>query len=366
MSFLAALASVGVEGALATGLLGVAGGAATGAGLSALMGKDPGMGALMGGVTGGLTGGIGGALSGAGESAATSALSSTAPSIGGSALAAPLSNSAIGSGLAAPLTSTVGEGVTALGASGMGSLGSGLASPLTSTIGAGTTALGSSGLGALGSGSLSSGSGIGLSALQGTAPSALATIPSGPSLASQAIGAWNGLPSLAKMGVVGAGTMGIGSLLNDQPNNGYTPPKQPNSLDRYRYSPNTFMPTFNDGGMVSDQDLEAQNNPVYMMRNGGNVPGRLGMYSDGGSLLRGRGDGVSDGIPALIDGKQQAALASGEFVVPARAVSELGNGDTEAGSARLYKMVEDILNARKKTMDDNYAIDSKAYKSLPS
>jgi hypothetical protein len=61
----------------------------------------------------------------------------------------------------------------------------------------------------------------------------------------------------------------------------------------------------------------------------------LGGYSDGGRLLRGPGDGVSDSIPAVIGKKQPARLADGEFVVPARIVSELGNGSTEAGARKL-------------------------------
>jgi len=60
--------------------------------------------------------------------------------------------------------------------------------------------------------------------------------------------------------------------------------------------------------------------------------GSLGGYSDGGQLLKGPGDGVSDSIPAKIAGNQPARLADGEFVIPARIVSELGNGSTDAGS----------------------------------
>lgn len=74
----------------------------------------------------------------------------------------------------------------------------------------------------------------------------------------------------------------------------------------------------------------------------------LGHYSDGGSLLRGPGDGVSDSIPATIEGKRPARLADGEFVIPARAVSELGNGSTEAGSKQLYAMLDRIAKKRKK------------------
>lgn len=64
----------------------------------------------------------------------------------------------------------------------------------------------------------------------------------------------------------------------------------------------------------------------------------LGDYSDGGRLLRGPGDGVSDSIPASIGRKRPARLADGEFVVPARIVSELGNGSTEAGARKLYEI----------------------------
>ena len=75
----------------------------------------------------------------------------------------------------------------------------------------------------------------------------------------------------------------------------------------------------------------------------------LGSYSDGGRLLRGPGDGVSDSIPAQIGEHQPARLADGEFVVPARIVSELGNGSTEAGAKQLYKMLDRVQNARAKT-----------------
>lgn len=71
--------------------------------------------------------------------------------------------------------------------------------------------------------------------------------------------------------------------------------------------------------------------------------------AEGGRLLRGAGDGVSDSIPANINGTQPAALADGEFVVPARAVSELGNGSTEAGARQLYAMLDRIQNQRKRT-----------------
>jgi hypothetical protein len=93
----------------------------------------------------------------------------------------------------------------------------------------------------------------------------------------------------------------------------------------------------------------------------------LGGYSDGGRLLRGPGDGVSDSIPAVIGKKQPARLADGEFVVPARIVSELGNGSTEAGARRLYAMMDRIQAARGKTVGKGkVAKNTRADKYLPA
>jgi hypothetical protein len=72
----------------------------------------------------------------------------------------------------------------------------------------------------------------------------------------------------------------------------------------------------------------------------------LGGYSDGGRMLKGPGDGMSDSIPGVIGGKQPARLADGEFVVPADVVSHLGNGSTDAGAKRLYAMMAKVRKAR--------------------
>jgi hypothetical protein len=100
---------------------------------------------------------------------------------------------------------------------------------------------------------------------------------------------------------------------------------------------------------------------------GGMTQGQLGSYSDGGRLLKGPGDGVSDSIPAVIGKRQPARLADGEFVVPARIVSELGNGSTEAGARKLYAMMDRIQKGRKKSVGKNkVAVNSKSDKHLPA
>jgi hypothetical protein len=123
-------------------------------------------------------------------------------------------------------------------------------------------------------------------------------------------------------------------------------PIQPNPYYRARY------PTYAAEGGI-------------MMGAGGIAD--LGSYSDGGRLLKGPGDGVSDNIPATIGGHQPARLADGEFVVPARIVSELGNGSTDAGAKRLYAMMERVQAKRKKSMGKGkFAVNSKAVKDLPA
>jgi hypothetical protein len=93
----------------------------------------------------------------------------------------------------------------------------------------------------------------------------------------------------------------------------------------------------------------------------------LGDYSDGGRLLRGPGEGISDSIPAMIGKKQPARLADGEFVVPARIVSELGNGSTEAGARKLYAMMDRVQKARGKTVGKGkVAANSRSAKYLPA
>lgn len=74
----------------------------------------------------------------------------------------------------------------------------------------------------------------------------------------------------------------------------------------------------------------------------------MGGYASGSvpRLLKGPGDGMSDDIPASIDGRQPARLADGEFVVPADVVSGLGNGSTDAGAKHLHKMMTDVRRAR--------------------
>jgi hypothetical protein len=80
-----------------------------------------------------------------------------------------------------------------------------------------------------------------------------------------------------------------------------------------------------------------------------------------GGYLDGQGDGMSDSIPATIEGKQPARLADGEFVVPADVVSHLGNGSSKAGSKRLYAMLDKVRKARTGTKKQGKQIKPEKY-----
>jgi hypothetical protein len=111
-------------------------------------------------------------------------------------------------------------------------------------------------------------------------------------------------------------------------------------------------------------------NPVVKAAAGGGIKG-LGMqgiapieYSAGGKYLNGPGDGMSDNIKANIEGKQEARLADGEFVIPADVVSHIGNGSSNAGAKKLHAMMDRIREAR--TGNPKQGKQIKAEKFLPA
>lgn len=125
-------------------------------------------------------------------------------------------------------------------------------------------------------------------------------------------------------------------------------------LSRFSYDPSRYRPAMMAEGGLADT-------AVARRLMGG---GHLGSYSDGGRLLKGPGDGMSDDIPAKIGKKQPARLADGEFVVPADVVSGLGNGSTDAGARKLYTMMDKVRHAR--TGNKKQGREIRANKYIPS
>ncbi len=93
--------------------------------------------------------------------------------------------------------------------------------------------------------------------------------------------------------------------------------------------------------------------------NGGSTPS----FAGGGQarFLSGGGDGMSDSIKASIEGRQEARLADGEFVIPADVVSHMGNGSSKAGAKQLYSMMDRIRQARVGTKKQGKQINPRKY-----
>ena len=68
----------------------------------------------------------------------------------------------------------------------------------------------------------------------------------------------------------------------------------------------------------------------------------------GGQPVRGRGDGVSDSVPARIGGSQEARVARDEVIFQPKAVKRLGGGSAKRGTQKLYAMMEKAHKARKR------------------
>lgn len=96
--------------------------------------------------------------------------------------------------------------------------------------------------------------------------------------------------------------------------------------------------------------------------------GRVPKYAQGGIAgahkgyyLGGKTDGMADKIPARINGRQEARLSDGEFVVPADVVSHLGNGNSDAGAEQLHGMMNNVRKARTGSTEQGKQIDPQKF-----
>jgi hypothetical protein len=106
--------------------------------------------------------------------------------------------------------------------------------------------------------------------------------------------------------------------------------------------------------MFVDRFGESALQALMQKMQGGMQGGMQGRY------MQGPGDGLSDSIPAVVDGQQPSALSTGEFVVPADAVSHLGNGDNKTGAKELYGMIDRLRQARTGNPTPPPAIDQRS------
>jgi hypothetical protein len=263
--------------------------AAMGGGTAAITGGDPLKGALLGAATGGIGHGIAGATAagGAGATGATGTAATTA---------------------AADAATTAATDQALTQASQQGLSGTGSAT-----------------------GSLSSAAGVQPTGSASFGPDSFQTAVADASNPM--------FPRIAEMSKSGYFYPGLGAasgLIGAGPEtNMPEEEKYSGSLGRFNYDPDRYRPYRAASGGLMDTE------PARRMAAGG-----LGSYSDGGQMLKGPGDGMSDDIPASIGDEQPARLADGEFVVPADVVSGIGNGSTDAGAEALYDMLDRVRKAR--------------------
>lgn len=150
--------------------------------------------------------------------------------------------------------------------------------------------------------------------------------------------------------------MGLGALMARDSKRFGVPGQQPykGPLSQFVYDPSKYNPASSYLPMY-----RAAQGGIASLASGG--ISSLGGYSDGGRMLKGPGDGMSDSIPATIGQRQPARLAEGEFVVPADVVSHLGNGSTDAGAKQLYAMMDRVRQARTGTKKQGREIKPSKY-----
>jgi hypothetical protein len=322
-------------------------GAAMGGGSAALTGGDPLKGALLGGLTGGIGGGLGGAAAGGAGGAAAGTAGGTAAGTAAGAGAGTAAGA--GAGAAAGAGSA---GITALpidqAAANIMSQQPGLSATQQALSSAPAPAFSGYENG------LQSGLDIGGFNPAQMTPATTATAPTTGGTFTEGMQRFMQDP-IASIGRnkfpagIGALAGAVGARKEDEmPSNDYDGP-----LKRFRYNPDVYRPQFAEGGITNlpVERMSNRNDVMAMMANGGQMYAEggissLGSYSDGGRMLKGPGDGMSDSIPANIAGKRPARLATEEFVVPADVVSHLGNGSSDAGAKQLYAMMDRVRSAR--------------------
>ena len=118
--------------------------------------------------------------------------------------------------------------------------------------------------------------------------------------------------------------------------------------------PNTSDTGFNalaSAGLKALSPFSGGLSNPYNLKKGGKVKARQGAlhipeFKTGttGHFVKGRGDGQSDDIPAM--------LADGEYVFDADTVAALGNGSSKAGAEILDKMRQNIRKHKRSAPED--------------
>lgn len=300
-------------------LMSAATGAAVGGGTAALTGQDPLEAALLGGLLGGAGAGLGGALGGAPATVGMQGAAQGATQ-GAAQGALPAITQGANGAMSGASSLLGGQGATQAALQVAPQAAAGATQGLTQ--------------GAMGGQTIQD-------MLSAATPNAATAVPAVPE-----VGLWDVFnpgenPALSGMGTserignylvqnpiqVGMGASTIGGLMSggaEEVLDKEEEEKYKGPLSKFRYDPSSFRPSFAGGGLADTPEAARFE----------------------GRQISGPGDGMSDDVAALINGSQPAALADGEFVIPADVVSGLGNGSTDAGARALFDMIDRVRVSR--------------------
>lgn len=135
-------------------------------------------------------------------------------------------------------------------------------------------------------------------------------------------------------------------------------PKAKKGQPMYSFAPRPYMGPqldqqmlgYAEGGKVDMDDgafvMPARETAEF--GNGSTEAGQRYLAGLGGVPIRGKGDGVSDSIPASIGGSTHARVANGEVLFQRPAVERMGRGNHKAGTKKLYDLMAKAERSRKR------------------
>lgn len=135
---------------------------------------------------------------------------------------------------------------------------------------------------------------------------------------------------------------------NDSSEFNYFGVSNPPVLTANGMPPTSWPQKYAGGGPVALKDgaFVVDARTVSELGNGSSGAGQDLLAQHGGQPIHGQGDGVSDSIPAHVDGQQPARVARDEVKFDPHAVRRLGGGDARRGAQKLYALMEHAKQAR--------------------
>jgi hypothetical protein len=125
------------------------------------------------------------------------------------------------------------------------------------------------------------------------------------------------------------------------------PFQRPSGVPGFPGFPGFGTPGFAAGGVaLKNGAFVVDARTVSELGNGSSSAGQDILSRHGGMPVRGNGDGVSDSIPANVDGRQPARVARDEVVMGPDAVRHMGGGNANKGAQKLYSLMNKAHKAR--------------------